>query len=737
MSSFSPPRSRSAGGHSGLGGKTGLARIVRLPLILTPLLFGVPVALGIVVSIVRLLGVRYPYLAWATTVNSDAEQLYLGHTLYQNPIHGYTGEISTPFYPTIISLFDRIYLWNGWGLLVVMLASSSLVVLAARVAYARVGQAPRVLSVLGAAGIGCIAYWCVASLRLPVLHEARSDQLAWAFALFGLVAVADLGPAPSRRRVVVAVLLLSLALWTKQTTVAAVAPAFAWVLGLAAFLALDRRAALLFVTLLCGVNLTVFVVLNLVTHGWEFFINFEVATRQANQFTYHENLIKAWHSCAVALGFIVTAWLASVLRAAAHRNHSRSGPGYSSARMLPDGLRRQLVAKDPTGRRILLIALYIMVGLALEMTFMRKQGSETNHLIGVIWALGLLAAAGWRVAQRHAGTAAVTGGCVMLSFVLVQLGPIREVASNAAIHFPAFEEAEQWSPMPAELLSYASDHTIYTPLFSDLNVPQGGPLYPNFYNFADLLAAGTQPMYLVQALLDRRFDAVTYFSAEYEDYVSAFGKWEENYLWKLDEVITARYVAQPGLPEGLLGRRPGPEKAGWMRDCFGPFTAGEASFRIHRGGGFWCSFSPNQLQLVRTPASFSEVVTTQPARLSGTLTVNVEAQPAARVELMVDGGAGANWTARVTPAPGRPHDLAISTYLDGVLLGSEILAATKSPGGRLGARLSMTPTSARPDAPIAHGAGAAALTVPATKAPFAIVATSGATIDLHALGLGH
>ena len=113
-------RRRPASGRGGFARAGARARIVRSPLIASPLLFGAPVALGIAVSFVRLLGLRYPYLGWATTVNSDADELYLGHTLYQNPAHGYTGQIYTPLFPTIASLFDRLYLWNGWPLILVI-----------------------------------------------------------------------------------------------------------------------------------------------------------------------------------------------------------------------------------------------------------------------------------------------------------------------------------------------------------------------------------------------------------------------------------------------------------------------------------------------------------------------------------------------------------------------------------------------------------------------------------------
>lgn len=733
MSAPSVLRWRSASAHDGVGGGTARARILCSPLIVASLLFGVPVALGIVVSVVRLLGVRYPDLGWATTVNSDAEELYLGHTLYQNPAHGYTGQIYTPLFPAVVSLFDRLYLWNGWALLVVIGASVSLAVLAARLAYTRASPVPRAVAVLGAAGVGGIAYWCVSSVPLALLDEARADQMAWALALFGLVAVADFGPAPSSRRVVVAVLLLSAALWTKQTTVAVVASAVAWVVVLGALSVLKRTAAVLFVGLLCGMNLVLLAVLNILTQGWEFYINFEMATLQAVEKSYGTCIKLALQSVAVAGAFVVVTWLVSVLGAATRRRARRAPSGTSAAA----ALRRILLAEDPTGRRALLLAIYVVVGFVLAVYFMRKQGTETNQMIGVTWGLGLLAAAGWRVAQGHPASAATVGGCVALFFVLTQLGPIDEMAAGAEVRVPALEEAAQWPPVPAELLSWASDHTLYTPLYADLNVPQGGPLYPNYYNFADLLASGSQPLYLVHALLDRRFDGVAYFSLEGDRYTSAEGKWEENYLWKLDEVIAARYAPEPGMPQGVLGRRPGPEQASWMRYCFGPFTAGGVSFRIHRGGGFWCSFSPDSLQLVRAPVPFSEVVTTQPVSVHGTIALSLEGATATQVELVLGGGSRGSWVAHLVSTPSKSGEVLVSTQTGATLLGSVRVRASKLPGGRLGLRLGVTPTSSPQGPPVSTGPGAVSLTAPAAKAPFAVIASDGATLDLHATSLQH
>jgi hypothetical protein len=713
-------------------GMVARGRVAGSLLIISPLLFGVPVALGIVISIIRLIGTRYPDLGWATTINSDAEELYLGHTLYQNPARGYAGMLYTPLFPAATSVFYHVYLWNGWPLLLVIGASVALATLAARIAYLPAGPAPRVARMLGAAGIGCIAYWCVSSVELSLLDEARADQMAWAFALFGLIAVADFGPASSRRHVVLAALLLSAGFWTKQSTIGVAVVAFAWVVGLAVASVLSRKVVWLFTAVLGGVNLGLLLVLNLLSKGWEFYISFEMATRQATSSLYSWYVTLGLRSCALAVGFIGVVWLASGVVAA--RRWRRSSVR-SQVRALGGGLRSLLAVEDPTGRRILLLGVYAVLGFALAVYFLRKQGTASNQYIGVVWALGLLAAAGWRVAARHAGTAAAAGGCVALYFALAQLGPIREVAGERNVTIPALENAIEWPQISSELRSWTSNHTLYAPLYADLNVPKDGPLYPNYFNFADKLAAGTQPTFLVQALLNRRFDGVEPFELSNDPYTSGYGKWEENYLWKLNEVIAARYIAEPGLPRGVLGRRPGPEQAAWMRRCFGPFAAGGASFRIFRGGGFWCSFEPGSLRLVRAPTPLSEVVTTQPAYLAGTIAVSLGGQASAQVNLTLERG-HATWMARVAVPPDNSHDLAVSTYLGDAPLGGTLVAAVNLPGGRRGVRLSMAPTHGRLGPPISLGPGAVTLTAPAAEAPFALVATDGAAIDLKAMRLG-
>jgi hypothetical protein len=703
-------------------------------IVAAPLLFGAPVILGVATSAVRLIGTRYPYLNWATAVNSDAEELYLGHTLYQNPAHGYTGQIYTPLFPTIVSLFDHIYLWNGWPLVAVLIANALLVGLAARVAYARASVAPRVAAMLGAIGIGAIAYWCVSSISVPVLDEGRADEMAWAFSLIGLLAVADFRSAPSKRRVLLAALLLSAAFWTKQTTFGAILVACAWVAWLAHLEMLDRKRAVLFLAVIVGLNSAVLVGLNLLTDGWEFYINFEMATRHSLGSLYGRYLGEGLQSTALALAFVCATWIACGICAVPRRHRSVMRQRW---RLGTADLRDLLDQADPTPRRLLLLGLYAPIGFLIAVYFMRKQGSGTNQFVGVAWTLGLLAAGGWNIALRRAGTAMIAGAAVTLCFVLIQFAATRQVAANARVAIPSLDTAVQWPQVPPALISWAKDHTFYSPEYPDLNVPNGGPLYPDFVDFADLLAAGEQPLYLVHALLDRRFDGVELIPLAEDPYTSAYGKWEENYLWKLDEVITARYAPEPGLPPGVLGRRPGPEQDAWMRDCFGPFLAGGASFRIRHGGGFWCSLSPEQLQLVEAPVPLSEVVTTQPVRVSGTIELELEGQPSRRIALELEADHHALWTARIAVPPGNSRDLLVSTYARGSLLGKLLVPAGRLPGGLRSLRLQITPGQRNDGRPVPGSGAGVELSAPAVPAALALVATPGVAVDLDGASLKH
>jgi hypothetical protein len=271
---------------------------------------------------------------------------------------------------------------------------------------------------------------------------------------------------------------------------------------------------------------------------------------------------------------------------------------------------------------------------------------------------------------------------------------------------------------------YAAGHLVYHPTWSDLNVRRQRVLYPNYFNIADLLAAGRQPMYLIHAFLDRRFDAVLPFPRG-DIYTSGYGKWEDNYLWKLNAVIAARYVAAPGVPAGMLARRPGPELDPWMRTCFGPFPAGGASWRIGHGGGFWCQASPNGAITMReTPAPETELRTTEAVRrVEGRLRLRL---PKGWTELRAAHG-GHSWSLRAEAG-------ARSTVLFTVLRDDQPTARATAVVGQDG---TVQATLAARGESLRTGSGGAQFAVPAGAADLSLVtsAGSGLVVDLSGLRL--
>jgi hypothetical protein len=235
------------------------------------------------------------------------------------------------------------------------------------------------------------------------------------------------------------------------------------------------------------------------------------------------------------------------------------------------------------------------------------------------------------------------------------------------------QRTHEYAEVDPALVDFARSHLVWEQVQSDLNVEPQGSLYPDFYNFVDLLAAGRQPLYLVDAFLDRRFDAVAPIrfppgpASEYWNlYANGAFEEEDNYFWKLNQVIAANYARAPGLPAGLWARRPR-LLAPWMRDCFGPFEAAGTEFGIRRGGGFWCREGDGVLRLRRTPASISEIHALDTVTaVSGDLTVDTGGPVAIALKSSDQRG----WTVSVRPEGKRAA--LVEASLDGRPLGEPV-----------------------------------------------------------------
>ncbi len=168
-----------------------------------------------------------------------------------------------------------------------------------------------------------------------------------------------------------------------------------------------------------SINVAVLLALNLITHGWELYINFLMPSRHALGNLYGSYALTGLEGAAVGLAFVIAVWASCAVALVGRRRQMTAHKG-----RLVNRLKGLLVAEDATGGRVLMLTIYVFVGSAAAIYCMRKQGTSGNEFTGVVWTLGLLAALGWRIAQRHAGTAAAAGGCVVVLFGLAQFGTV-------------------------------------------------------------------------------------------------------------------------------------------------------------------------------------------------------------------------------------------------------------------------------------------------------------------------
>ena len=360
-------------------------------------------------------------------------------------------------------------------------------------------RAGRLLRLVGALGLGGLVWWLVSALPLNLLYDGRSDHTAWAFAFFGLFLLAR-GTAGSRRRWSAAALLLTAAFWAKQPTLVASLAAALW-MGAAA--ALGRRGAARGPHLVRRAprsqprgaraaepgdeRLGALLRLRAGPEAPALRLLLAVGARAAP--------LRGCRRCCCSLALAaVLAW-------------QRAAPSRASAGSA--GTCAPALGGSPDARLASLLVLTVVIGVPAGVYFRLKVGSDVNQYIGVLWAAGLLIAIAYRrLRARITSTALAAAAAIALLFVSPSAPPTPSLGARVP---PVWKTAELHGGARPSSLDYARDHLVYEQVQSDLNVEPQGSLYPNFYNFIDLLAAGRQPLYLVHALLDRRFDAVAPF----------------------------------------------------------------------------------------------------------------------------------------------------------------------------------------------------------------------------------
>jgi hypothetical protein len=631
-----------------------------------PAVFALAALAGIAITLATLLSTPAVDIGAWRSESHDALSIYLGQGLYHDPSSGgYTGLLYTPLLPALVALLYEISVWNGWPVLISIVASLTLAGLIAMLALRAAGDRLPATAV-GAAGMGGLALW-LATSTTGILYLGWTDDLMWALAFGGLIAGARAHL--SRRAAALTVALLTAAFWTKQTAIAPIVVYALWQIVLAAR---GRRSGGFVVGLLAGLaltNLAVLAILQLASGGWELFFNLTLPQRQAEVYGGSQFASDLLHVIAVP------ALVAIALGASALWRTDR---------------RLEL---DSTAA---LLCTFAVVGVPFAMWFRAKQGGATNQYFGVVWALGAVTALAWGACRAEGRRALAADAAIAVAL----LGAVVATAAGPDRYGLQQLHVSYRRSVPVALRALAHLGPLFDPLYTAL-VP--GHVYPDINNVADLLAGDEQPRMLITALLQRRFRyAVTYEAAlgpggisEFDTYASAYGRYEANYLWKLDQVIEAGYRPTPQLPSGVLERRPGPNRAAALAGCFGPFLIAGRQWTIGAGGGLWCRSGPAAVLMRAAPASASQLITTAELVASGTLVLSATRVGAG---VLMTGGGGWGLLARRTATGwtlrSRASGASRAASVRGALLSLNLGGGTGVPamGDRTPARISLLAT---------------------------------------------
>ena len=366
-----------------------------------PLLVAVPVVLGVLITLGRILSTRYPDLGFTQTVSDDAKALAVGVTLWAKPGQQYTGALYAPFMPALLVPLYRVFWWDGWALLVSTFSGVGLATLVGGVAASGHGR-PTWERVVGGVGLGGIAFWIVTTNPWHAIYTGRVDELAWLFAMSGLCVLA-LSVAHHWTRIWPAALLLTAAVWTKQPTAGAAIAAVAAATWWASSGTMSWRSWRRFVAVLALANVALLTVLMAFTHGWIWFNLIELAARKHSNPAIVKYFSDVAHLFALPVIAVAVAWAA--------------GWQAKRAQIAP----RSFVALLAT-----LLCAFLIIQFVPAFVAVRQQGNSVNEYIGMMWALGLLLALAHR--EAHWSPRAMTAGIVVYAAISVVLvvAPIRD-----------------------------------------------------------------------------------------------------------------------------------------------------------------------------------------------------------------------------------------------------------------------------------------------------------------------
>lgn len=273
-----------------------------------------------------------------SVIGIDAQAVALGLPLYQDPADGFTAWPYTPLFSYAAGLLMKIEHWAGWALVLSTVASLLTAGLVGAVAYRR-GRSPgeTLLALLGAVGIAGLSWWLVMLVNVEFAYTDWPEHFAWLPGLGALVLLARLGP--SGRGLLVTGALLSLAFWSKQTTVTAAAAATAWLLLASAAGAMPLRRVVAFIAGMVVVNGLVFAVYAWVTDGWAVFFLAELPAAQpltelADTFIGHLRLLRGELEQRTALLLLTTVGVWAAVAVGRRGSHASTSGDIPARRVL-------------------------------------------------------------------------------------------------------------------------------------------------------------------------------------------------------------------------------------------------------------------------------------------------------------------------------------------------------------------------------------------------------------------
>lgn len=622
------------------------------------LLYGAMASAGIFLAalVINLVGIclfRHPVIGFSDNIMEDAEAVATGHFQYGNPATEFVGFSYTPLFTWLLAGLLRVYWWEGWGPVLSMLAAVAAIASIVRMLWVSTRQWQGRLvtaSFVIALSLGGLSALPILGLPISGLYEARADQMAWCLLVVAVTITFGglLSPTGfSRRQMVVIGLLLTGAVFTKQTTlvpclviagIVLVAPrlidpgsTWTWRRSLSSATVLVTFA---------GSSALFGIVLQVASRGWAYDLLVGDPIR-------YGRWVPLGQEIGTSLRLLTVPLVALAVLVVCVTWSLRANPGRDRRRHVVVAVAAVVLAVSPIPTAILAES---------------KLGGEPNQLAGPVWTLALGCAVLLMLLRPSARQLAAAA--IALGVLLAGLEPLSQVMPDH-LGAPNLDEVVPWSSMnPFLLAAVDKGEAVFDENYPSLSVSTADPGYPAG-DINDILAGGYTPRWFTNNLLTGRYALVAPFVPWFPGYDSDVGRYNESVQWEYNLLLHMGYT-KVKKSEGTVYYRPAPrlKQLGWFAGCFGPYQARSAGVAVRlRGAGGLACIDPEGLHLTRAPVPTTQFVMTL-GQGKGEVSVRFKTTPRAL---------------RLTPLDGSDH--AASATSDIVHSGSAVARCLAHDGG--------------------------------------------------------